>query len=152
MHPGAKVLLAASVLAFGEDDAAVREPAQVASPAAVLGATAARAVEVREGWASYYARAFDGRRTASGVVFDNDAMMAAHPTYPFGTRVRVTNLADGETVEVVVVDRGPARRLRAKGVIIDLSREAAEELGFIDAGRARVRVEKLASTPADDND
>jgi rare lipoprotein A len=103
------------------------------------------AVEVREGLASYYAKSFDGRRTASGVAFDNDAMMAAHPTFPFGTIVRVTNLANGRSVSVRVVDRGPNRRVRREGVIIDVSRAAAKQLDFIEDGRARVRIERDAA-------
>ena len=99
--------------------------------------------EVREtGLASYYARWFDGRRTASGVRFDNNEMMAAHPTLPFGTLLRVTNVGNGKTVQVRVVDRGPVMRERRRGVIIDLSRAAARRLGFIDEGRTRVRIER----------
>jgi rare lipoprotein A len=93
------------------------------------------------GFATYYAKALDGRRTASGIPFDNDDMVAAHPTYPFGTRVRVTNLRNGRDAIVRIVDRGPSRRPRASGVIIDLSRAAAEELGFIRTGRTRVRLD-----------
>ena len=96
---------------------------------------------IREGFASYYARSLDGKTTASGVPFDNDAFVAAHPTYPFGTLVRVTNLRNRRTVTVRVIDRGPTRAARTKGVIIDLSRAAAEALGFLKAGRTRVRLE-----------
>ena len=96
---------------------------------------------VREGLASYYARSLDGKITASGVRFDNDALVAAHPTYPFGTRVRVTNLSNDRSVTVRIVDRGPTRAVRAKGVIIDLSRAAADALGFLEVGRTRVRLE-----------
>jgi len=96
---------------------------------------------VREGLASYYARSLDGKRTASGVPFDNDGLVAAHPTYPFGTLVRVTNLRNRRSVTVRVVDRGPTRAVRRKGVIIDLSRAAADALGFLKAGRTRVRLE-----------
>lgn len=93
------------------------------------------------GFATYYARVLDGRETASGRTFDNDHLVAAHPRYPFGTKVRVTNLRNGRSVVVTVVDRGPVRRARASGVIIDLSRAAAERLDFIEEGRARVRLE-----------
>ena len=96
---------------------------------------------VREGLASYYARSLDGKPTASGVPFDNDAFVAAHPTYPFGTVVRVTNLRNRRAVTVRVIDRGPTRGVRTKGVIIDLSRAAADALGFVKAGRARVRLD-----------
>ena len=97
--------------------------------------------QVQEGLASYYAKILDGKRTASGVLFDNDALVAAHPTYPFGTLVRVTNLRNSQSVTVRVIDRGPVRAVRAKGVIIDVSRAAADALGFLTAGRTRVRLE-----------
>jgi rare lipoprotein A len=100
-------------------------------------------LEAREGRASYVAQALDGRRTASGVSFDADAMVAAHPSYPFKTVVRDTELGSGRSVEVEIVDRGPASVARRDGVIIDLSRAAAEALGFVRRGRARVRVEVL---------
>jgi rare lipoprotein A len=82
--------------------------------------------------------------TASGTRFDMNAMVAAHPSYPFGTRLRVTNLANGKSATVRIVDRGPTPQLRADGLIIDVSRRAAEVLGFIQRGRTRVRLEVLA--------
>jgi rare lipoprotein A len=100
-------------------------------------------LEVRQGLASYYGPGFEGKLTASGIPFDKTAMVAAHPTYPFGTVVRVTNLANKRQVVVRVVDRGPARKPRAEGVLIDLSSGAASNLGFIRQGRTRVRVEVL---------
>lgn len=103
-----------------------------------------RVIETRQGLASYYADSFHGKTTASGVRFDTKAMVAAHPKYPFGTRVRVTSLATRRSVQVLIVDRGPARGPRAQGVIIDLSRAAAERLGFLRAGRTTVRVEVLS--------
>ena len=101
------------------------------------------ALEVRQGLASYYGPGFHGKRTASGVTFDQNAMVAAHPTYPFGTVVRVTNLANRRQVDVRVVDRGPAKGPRAEGVLIDVSSGAAGSLGFIRRGRTRVRLEVL---------
>jgi rare lipoprotein A len=100
-------------------------------------------LEVRQGLASYYGPGFEGKRTASGVAFDKTAMVAAHPSYPFGTVVRVTNLANKRQVVVRVVDRGPARGPRAEGVIIDVSSGAAADLGFLRRGRTRVRLEVL---------
>lgn len=91
------------------------------------------------GVASYYAKAHDGRRTASGERFDMQAMTAAHRTLPFGTRVRVVNLANGRQVVVRINDRGPFR----KGRIIDVSYAAAQVLGLIGPGTARVRVDVL---------
>jgi rare lipoprotein A len=80
---------------------------------------------------------------ASGRRFDMNALVAAHPSYPFGTEVRVTNLRNGRSVKVRILDRGPTRPHQADGVIIDLSRGAARRLGFIREGRTRVRVEVL---------
>jgi rare lipoprotein A len=97
-----------------------------------------------EGLATWYGAAFHGRTTASGIPFDRHAMVAAHPTLPFGTRVRVHRLSTGESVEVEIVDRGPAAGPRRAGVVIDLSEAAAERLGFIREGRTRVRIEVLA--------
>ena len=114
------------------------------APVAAPSGSATRILETREGLASYYGKEFHGRITASGIRFDMNAMVAAHPSYPFGTRLRVTNLANGRSVTVRILDRGPAPRLRAEGVVIDLSRRGAEVLGFVQQGRARVRLEVLA--------
>lgn len=91
------------------------------------------------GLASYYGRKFHGRRTANGERFDMNAMTAAHRTLPFGTKVRVTNPSNGRSVVVRINDRGPFVR----GRTIDLSRVAAEELGMIARGHARVELEVL---------
>ena len=88
------------------------------------------------GLASYYGREHDGRRTASGEIFDMNEMTAAHRTLPFGTRVRVTDLANGRQVTVRINDRGPFRR----GRIVDLSYAAARKLGIVGRGVAKVRV------------
>lgn len=89
------------------------------------------------GPASWYGEDFDGQTTASGEVFDMYDLTCAHPRLPFGTWVKVTNLKNGRAVEVRVNDRGPL----VPGRIIDLSYQAAEELGFHGRGMARVRVE-----------
>ena len=102
-----------------------------------------RILEVRQGLASFYGPGFEGKPTASGIPFDKTAMVAAHPSYPFGTVVRVTNLANKRQVVVRVVDRGPAKGPRAQGVIIDVSSGAASNLGFVRQGRTRVRLEVL---------
>ncbi len=91
------------------------------------------------GMASWYGRPFHGRKTASGQIYNMNALTAAHPTLPLGTQVRVTNLAKNRSVVLTVNDRGPF----AKGRIIDVSRRAAERLGFRRAGTARVRVEVI---------
>lgn len=98
-----------------------------------------RVLDSFTGSASYYADRFEGRTTASGVAFRQAKPWAAHRTLPFGTRLRVTNVANGEQVEVKVVDRGPF----AHGRILDLSKSAARELGFLRAGHTRVKVEVI---------
>lgn len=91
------------------------------------------------GVASYYGRQFDGRRTASGERFDMDALTAAHRTLPFGSEVRVTNPANGRSVVVRINDRGPFHGNR----VIDVSRAAAEKLGLIAPGKAKVTLTLL---------
>jgi rare lipoprotein A len=92
-----------------------------------------------EGLASWYGGKFQGRRTASGEVFDTNLFTAAHKTLPFGTLVRVTNLDTGQQTVVRINDRGPF----VAGRIIDLSRAAAAAIGMAGSGVARVRVEVL---------
>jgi rare lipoprotein A len=99
--------------------------------------------ETREGLASFIGKTFQGDKTASGETFDKNHLVAAHPSYPFGTRVRVTNLENMQVVEVRISDRGPSAQNRKEGVIIDLSHAAAEKLGFIKDGRVKVRTEVL---------
>jgi len=93
-----------------------------------------------QGMASYYGARHQGRRTASGERFDQASLSAAHRRLPFGTRVLVTNLANGKTVTVQINDRGPHTR----GRLIDVSRAAAEQLGMIGSGTAKVRVQSLS--------
>ncbi len=92
------------------------------------------------GIASYYSSSLHGRTTASGEVYDETKLTAAHRTLPFGTRVRVTNLGNDRSVIVVINDRGPF----AKGRIIDLSRRAARELDFLQEGLTRVQLERVS--------
>ena len=107
-------------------------------------------LSVAHGQATYYADKFDGRRTASGIVFRNKLMYAAHREYPFGTLVRVTNLKNGRAVELRVVDRGPnGSAENRRRTIIDVSQRAARELGFLGAGRVNVRVEVLEWGPGE---
>jgi rare lipoprotein A len=103
------------------------------------GRNAIRPASSDVGIASFYGRPHHGRPTASGERFDQEELTAAHPTLAFGTRVRVTNLENDRAVVVRINDRGPFRR----GRIIDVSRRAARELGFVAAGTARVRVDVL---------
>jgi rare lipoprotein A len=96
------------------------------------------------GPATFYADKFEGRRTASGIPFRQNQMVAAHRAYPFGTVLRVTNLRNNQSVNVRVVDRGPFATPRgAQRPVIDLSRRAAQQLGIIQAGRAQVQIEVL---------
>ncbi|RUT30428.1 septal ring lytic transglycosylase RlpA family protein [Arsenicitalea aurantiaca] len=91
------------------------------------------------GGASWYGPGFHGKTAASGERFDQNAMTAAHKTLPFGTRVRVTDQRTGRSINVTINDRGPFIR----GRIIDLSRAAATELGFRNAGHTQVCITQL---------
>ena len=93
----------------------------------------------QEGVASWYGPGFHGKKTTSGTVYDQYAMTAAHQTLPLGSNVRVTNLANGKTVTVLINDRGPF----VKGRVIDLSYAAAEAVDMIGPGTAPVRVDVL---------
>jgi rare lipoprotein A len=94
------------------------------------------------GVASFYGGSHHGGPTASGERFNQNAMTAAHRTYPMGTRVKVTNLSNGKAVMLRINDRGPFIR----GRIIDVSRGAAANLGFLGNGLAKVRVERVGDT------
>lgn len=94
------------------------------------------------GRASWYGPGFHGKKTASGEIYDQNKLTAAHKTVPLGSKARVVNLDNGSTVEVEINDRGPY----IEGRIIDLSRAAAGVLGFIQSGTAPVKIE-LLSTP-----
>lgn len=93
----------------------------------------------QHGKASYYARSFHGEQTASGETFNQNKLVAAHKTLPFGTRVRVTNLDNGKQVTVRIVDRGPFK----PGRIIDLSRVAAGRIELLEDGITNVKIEKV---------
>lgn len=99
------------------------------------------------GVASWYGGKFHGRKTANGEIYDQNALTAAHRSLPFGTRLEVTNLANGRSVVVSVNDRGPF----IDGRIIDLSRRAAVDLGFIKAGLAEVRIQEIGSALSADH-
>lgn len=96
-------------------------------------------VEEEYGKAGYYADSLQGRKTASGEKYDKNALTCAHKSLPFGTKVRVTRLDDKRSVVVRVNDRGPF----TAGYVIDISRRAAEVIGLIADGVARVKVEAL---------
>jgi rare lipoprotein A len=97
---------------------------------------------LESGKASWYGRDFAGKPTASGEIFDENLFTAAHRTLPLGTKVKVTNVANGKSVEVKINDRGPFSGNR----IIDLSRAAARALGIIDDGVAEVRLEPVSTS------
>ena len=103
---------------------------------------APRAPCVQDGLAAWSGKAYKGRQTASGERFAPEALMAAHRTLPFGTKVRVTNLETNQAVEVQITDRGP----KTKEHLIDLSQAAAERIGLRRRGEIRVRVEVLDPT------
>ncbi|HTY35609.1 MAG TPA: septal ring lytic transglycosylase RlpA family protein, partial [Bacteroidota bacterium] len=89
--------------------------------------TSGRVLLTLEGIASYYADDYNGKQTSNGEVYNMNDLTAAHRTFPFGTKVRVTNLENKKTVEVRVNDRGPFK----EGRMIDLSLAAAKELDLI---------------------
>src|SRR5690349_2698115 len=95
--------------------------------------------QVQTGKASFYADKFEGSLTASGEKYKHNKLTGAHKTLPFGTKVKVTNLANNISVEVTINDRGPY----VDGRVIDLSRAAAEKLGFVNQGLAEVSIEVI---------
>jgi len=99
----------------------------------------ARSSSGEVGVASFYGKHFHGRTTASGERYDMHAFTCAHPSAPFGTRLRVTDLESGRAVVVTVTDRGPF----TGGRIVDLSLAAARKLGMVKRGVTRVRVERV---------
>src|SRR5215470_16951781 len=113
--------------------------AQVTNPAPA----GPQVLDEQFGDATFYSSYFDGRLTASGSIFDGAKALAAHRSYPFGTVVRVTCLRNRRSVNVVIVDRGPYGKNHREGAIIDLSRAAAQKLGIISRGQARVKLEVL---------
>jgi len=92
---------------------------------------------VETGTASWYGPGYHGKRTSSGERYDQDSLTAAHASWTFGTRVRVTFLTTGRSVVVRINDRFPNH----KGRVIDLSRAAARQIGLIGPGTGRVRLE-----------
>jgi rare lipoprotein A len=97
----------------------------------------ATAQTAEEGIANFYSDKFQGRKTASGAVYDKNKLTASHKTLPYGTKVRVTNLENGKSVVVTVNDRMKP----GSPVVIDVTRRAAQDLGFAKAGKAKVKVE-----------
>ncbi len=102
----------------------------------VIAACAVHA-QIQTGKASFYADSFEGSPTASGEKYRANKFTAAHKTLPFGTVVKVTNIANKESVNVTINDRGPY----VEGRVIDLSKAAAEKLKFFNQGVAEVSIE-----------
>jgi rare lipoprotein A len=94
------------------------------------------------GKAAWYGRKFNGRTTASGQRFNAAALTGAHPSLPFGSRVKVTNTSNKRSVIVVINDRGPT----SPGRVIDVSQAAAKRLGFIRSGLTDVTLEVVGKT------
>ena len=93
--------------------------------------------QTQEGTASFYSDKFEGKKTASGQAYDKSALTASHKKLPYGTKVQVTNLANGKSVVVTVNDR----MAQSNKSVIELSRKAAEELDFTKTGKTKVKVE-----------
>ena len=104
-----------------------------------IAARMAKALFIETGFASWYGEEFEGRSAADGSVFDPEMLTAAHPTLPFGTLAKVTNLRNGRSVVVEITDRGPF----AAGRILDLSSAAAREIQMLDTGVSMVHVEAV---------
>ena len=111
----------------------------LATAAALAQTSAGTQANEMTGMCSYYARMHNGHVTAGGEKFDSNAMTAAHRQLPMGTKLKVTNLANGKSVVVKVNDRGPF----VKGRSLSVTRRAAEELGFIKQGVAKVKFEQV---------
>ena len=109
--------------------------------AASVARSDARPLFEQRGEATWFGGAVEGRPGKSGEGVDPDQMVASHPTLPMDSVVRVTDLANGKSVEVKIVDRGPT----APGRSIDLSRKAARELGMTEKGTAPVKIEAFAA-------
>ena len=105
-----------------------------------LGSATAQTAE--EGVANFYSDKFQGKKTASGAVYDKNRLTASHKTLPYGTKVRVTNLENGKSVVVTVNDRMKP----GNAAVIDVTRRAAQELGFAKAGKAKVKLEVESKT------
>jgi len=95
------------------------------------------------GIASWYGPGFDGRRTSTGAIYHQEDLTAASNEFPLGSRVMVTNLDNGRSIEVAVIDRGPFK----KGRKIDLSHKAAHLIGMLDKGTAPVRISLISAPP-----
>jgi rare lipoprotein A len=141
-------LVTAAVLAAGIQAAdAISPPMAVVDPTPAASSAYIETIpdvkQRRTGFATYYGPGFHGRLTSNGEIFNKYAMVAAHPSYPEGTKVRITNLENGLEAHLRINDRGPAKRIQRRGVIIDVSEGAARKLDMKHDGRVRVKLEVL---------
>ena len=95
------------------------------------------AQSAEEGLANFYSDKFQGKKMANGQTYDKNKLTASHKKHPFGTKLKVTNLDNGKSVVVTVTDRMGQKN----PAVIDVTRRAAQELGFVKAGKAQVKVE-----------
>lgn len=123
---------------------AAPSPAAATSASPPAAAAPAAKNDGMEGLAAVYSSKLEGRKTASGQVFRQAKLTAAHPTLPFGTRVKITNTKNDKSVEVTINDRGPTQ----PGRVVDLSRTAAAKIGIGANSMAPVKVEVVAEAPA----
>jgi rare lipoprotein A len=150
MKHASLLLVALATLAVSELSAQAPAPAPAtsAAPPAVAPAPAPAAApataDAMEGLAAVYSDKLNGRKTASGQVFSQNKLTAAHPTLPFGTRVRVTNAKNGKSVEVDINDRGP----KQAGRVLDMSRAAAAKIGIGPHAMMPVKLEVVAAASA----
>lgn len=136
------ILACANATMAQNDNAKSKSEASPKTPAKRVKKTA----KIQYGMASFYHNKFQGRKTSSGELYDQDKMTAAHNGLPLNTWIRVTNIRNGRTVIVKINDRLHHRNER----LVDLSRKAASSLGYIGRGLARVKVEVLGKMkPAD---
>ena len=122
---------------------AATPPASSPSQAAPSAPAAAKSADGMEGLAAVYSDKLQGRKTASGEVFSQSKLTAAHPSLAFGTMVKVTNTKNNKTVEVRINDRGPTQAER----VIDLSNAAASHIGLSKKAMVPVRLEIVGESP-----
>jgi rare lipoprotein A len=152
MKRASLLLVVLATLAVSELSAQAPAPAPATSaapppvaPAPAPAPTAAPATaDAMEGLAAVYSDKLNGRKTASGQVFSQNKLTAAHPTLPFGTRVKVTNAKNGKSVEVDINDRGP----KQAGRVLDMSRAAAAKIGIGPHAMMPVKLEVVAAASA----
>ena len=134
------LVLAAACLLAAQDDKPSPVPSRARRSAKMVANPDFKIGNAETGDAVYYSRAMNGRKSASGEALDGDALTAAHAAYPFGSILRITNTANGIAIEARVIDRISA----SSNKVVSVSHSAAEQLDFIKAGSAQVKVELVA--------